>query len=154
MSAVLVTSIIEAKELIFEKLKTDFSEELEVTLLDFGDISEYETDHSKGALIIHYDGSRFSDSKSQSVTYQDRVFRVAIFHQVRIEHGKNYLDELVDRVILSVAGLKIKSIAKTDRTRMQEDLYLASKPQEQKKFNEHTSVCLIPAEFRQAQENI
>lgn len=150
----IVTSIEEAKDLIYQKLNTDFGTELEVTVLEHGSVDDYQTNHAKGALLIHYDGSRFSDSESQSIIYQKRVFRVAIFQQIRIEHGKNYCDKLVDRIVTSISGLKFKSIAKTDRTRMQSDEYLASKEEETKKFNEHTIVCLVPAEFRQAQENI
>ena len=154
MAATLVTTIKEAKALICDKLVNDFGSELHVEILKTGRIEDYQTNHPKGALIVHYDGSRFSESKSSTIVLQDRLKRIAVFLQIRIEHGVDYRDELIDRVITSISGLKVKSVTKTDRTRMQSDEYLAAEKEESKAFYEHSIVALVPAEFKQADENI
>ena len=149
-----VTGIMSAKKLINDKLTTDFAAELEVTTLKTGRIEDYQTDHPKGALIIHYDGSAFSKSKSSTIIFQDRDLRIPIFMQVRLEMGLDYRDDLIDRVISSISGLKIKSVTKTDRSRVNADDYLASEKEESKKFYEHSIVIIVPGEFKQANGNI
>jgi hypothetical protein len=153
-TATQILTITDAKNLIKDKLTNDFANELSVEMLLKGRIEDFQTDHPKGALIVHYDGSRFSESKSSSITLQDRLKRIAILLQIRIEHGVGFKDELIDRVINSISGLKIKSVTKTDRTRMQSDEYLAAEREESKAFYEHSIVALVPAEFKQADENI
>ena len=149
-----VTGIVSAKKIIADKLTTDFKNELEVTTLNSGRIEDYQTDHATGALIIHYDGSAYGKSKSQTIILQDRDLRIAIFMQIRIEKGLDYRDGLIDRVISSIAGLKIKTNSRFDRTYIKADDYLASEKDESKKFYEHSLVCIVPGEFKQADANI
>lgn len=150
-----ITSIEAAKKFIKEKLDSKItSADLEVTVLDKGRVEDYKTDHAKGAVIIHYDGSKFGESKSTSVVYQDRNFRIALLLQTRVEHGLTFKDNWVDALINYVSGLKFRSIAKTGRVRVTDDAYTPTEKTEANSFNEHEIIILLPAEFEQTQENI
>lgn len=156
MTTVTVTTIEEAKSLIEKRLVLDFPpEELEVTILNQGRVEDFYTDHPVGAAVIHYDGSKFSDSKSTAVVFQDRVFRIAVLLQVRVAQGLSMKDKLIDSIINSVSGMKFKAVSRHNRVRTQDDEYLAPGEKEKaKEYFEHSITVLVPAEFEQLQENI
>lgn len=150
-----ITEIEHAKDFVANKLAGEIgSNEFEVSKLEKEQVATFYTNHPRGAVLIHYDGSAFSESLSSSVIYQNRLMRVAIFIQVRIEHGYKVKDELVDRIINLLSGLKFKSISKTGRIRMREDQIIVPEDEKGKGYLEHSIVVLIPAEFKQTQENI
>lgn len=147
-----VNSILEAKQLILNKLASIASIDLEKTLLKNGRIETFASDHPKGSVVIHYAGSSYNDeSPGSTIVKQLRVLRIAAFVQIRIEHGIDYRDNMIELIIKSISGLKFKAITKLDRIKPLSDEYLTPEKEEQLKYYEHSIVFLVPAQFQQSE---
>lgn len=144
-----VTSIKQAKDLMFNQLNTDLSDKLSIDKLEFGRIENYQTNHPKGAVVVFYDGGKFSDSMSKNVVHTQRDMRVVAFLKTRVDAGLDFRDAMIEAVIESVSGLKFMTVSKADRVRPASDEYLTPEPDGDKNFFDHPIVFVVPAQFRQ-----
>ncbi len=149
MADPLVIKIKEAKQLLFDKLKTDLGDQIHVDMLEKGRIEDYKTNHQNGALVLHYDGSKLSDPAGRNIVHQNRDMRIAGLLQIRIEKGIGFRDDMIDAAIDSVSGIKIKAISKVDRVYASNDEYLTPEADESKQFYEHSILFIVPTEFQQ-----
>ena len=144
-----VTSIKQAKDLLFNQFKTDLSADLDIDALEFGRIENYTTNHPNGAVVVFYDGGKFSDSMSKNVVHTQRELRIVAFLKTRVDKGVTYRDDMIDAVIESAAGLKFRTVSKADRVRPVSDEYLTPEPDGDKNFYDHPIVFVVPAQFVQ-----
>lgn len=144
-----VTSIQQAKELLINQFKEDLSKDLDIDSLEFGRIEDYKTNHPNGALVIFYDGGKFTDSMSKNVVHTQRDLRIVAFLKTRVDKGVTFRDNMIDAVIESAAGLKFKTVSKADRVRPVSDEYLTPDPDGDKNFFDHPVVFVVPAQFVQ-----
>lgn len=148
-----ITNITTAKNLLYDKLKTDLEADLEVTLLKQGGIDSFRSNHQNGSLVLHYDGSDYSDSESKNIVLQDRLMRIAAYIQIRAEKGLDYRDQMIDKILTSVSGIKFSALHKTGRVRPASDNYIAPEEQEKLMYLEHVIIFLVPAQFEQSEDN-
>lgn len=144
-----VTTINQCKQLMFNQLKKDVQDSLDVDKLEFGRIEDYKTNHPNGAVVVFYDGGKFSDSMSMNIVHTQRELRIVAFLKTRVDKGVSFRDGMIERIIESVSGLKFKTVSKADRVRPSADEYLTPEPDGDKNFYDHPIVFVIPAQFVQ-----
>lgn len=74
--------------------------------------SEYKLMHSKGALLVSYAGSQFSETKSTDIIYQER--RVEFDITVAMKHLRNHEGAYayLDAVRIALTGYRIAGCSK------------------------------------------
>lgn len=144
-----VTKIKHAKELLYNQFQADFGSELHVDKLEKGRIETYTTNHPNGALVVFYDGGKFSDSTSINIVRTNRDLRFVAFLKIKIEKGLTYRDDMIDAVVDSVSGLKFITVSKADRVRPSADEYATPEADGDKSFYDHPIVLIVPAQFVQ-----
>lgn len=142
-----VKKISQAKSLIYDKLKTDLGDTLQVTLLEDERIENFKTNHAKGAVVVYYVGSAHSDSRGKNVVNTERAFRIVAYLQTRVDQGLSFRDNMIDAIYDSVAGLKFTTVAKADKVRPVDDNYLPPAEDADKQFYDHPVMFLVPAQY-------
>jgi len=162
MALPVVNTIQHSEDLIKLKLRGEFDgvnnkNELSVPDLQKGErVETYQTNHAKGALIVHYDGSSFTPVADVAF-HADRTQRFVVLVQIKVAEGAVYKNAVIERVMKALAGVQFHTLLNTgrrDRIGIVSDEYLSPEENLRKdayEFLEHVVVVNVPTEFREDQ---
>ncbi|GAB4287312.1 MAG: hypothetical protein Kow0098_03680 [Ignavibacteriaceae bacterium] len=144
-----IKKINDAVTLVVDALKTEFGKELEVRDETDERIETYKTNHPNGAVLVLYDGAKYSDRNNENIVFLERNMRIACLLQVRVEKGLMYKNDMIERMTDAVSGLKFETFGKTDKVFPATDEYNIPQQEKDKTFYEHTIVFIVPSQYEE-----